>query len=231
MTSTHRRHCDGPPPAPARRRFTALAACSGAALLAGCSGTLLPKPPPPPARHTLDGGGPTQPPRPPRADAPVLVVATPTAAPGHDTRRMVYLRRAQELEAFAFHEWVEPPALMLAPLLVRALQDGGAFRAVLQAPSAATGGWRLETELVRLQQDFGMRPSQLRLGLRAVLLDSRTRQVIAWREFDSQVATASDDPTAGVRAAHQATVLVLAALVAFCAEQVQRAGPSKPSVS
>jgi len=150
------------------------------------------------------------------------VVAVPRAAPGHDGKRMVYLRRPLELEAFAFHEWVDPPAQMLAPLIVRSLQDSGAFSAVLLAPSAASGAMRLETELIRLQQDFSTQPSHVRLTLRAVLLDTGTRQVIAWREFDESVAATTDDPTAGVAAAHQATQRVLAALASFCAAQSRR---------
>lgn len=213
---------------PLRVRAEMLLAACGAAMLAGCSGTLLPKPAAAPARHTLDTGVPLPSPAAPRADAPVLVVATPRAAPGHDSRRMVYLRQAQELEAFAFHEWVEPPAAMLAPLLVRALQHGGAFRAVLLAPSVVAGTWRLETEQVRLQQDFSTQPSQVRLSLRAVLLDASQRQVIAWREFDTQVAAASDDPAAGVLAASQATQRLVAAVADFCAGHVRRGLPAQP---
>jgi cholesterol transport system auxiliary component len=90
------------------------------------------------------------------------------------------------------------------------------------APSAASGALRLETELIRLQQDFGTRPSHVRLTLRAVLLDTATRQAVAWREFDEIVPASSDDPVAGVAAAHQATQRVLAALATFCADQPAR---------
>jgi cholesterol transport system auxiliary component len=166
--------------------------------------------------------GPAETPREAAAGAPALVVAVPRAAPGYDSTRIVYVRHAQELETFAFHEWVDTPARMLAPLLVRALQGSGAFRAVLQAPSAASGALQLETEVIRLQQDFGTRPSHVRRTLRAVLLDSATRQVIAWREFDENVEAAGDDPVAGVVAAQQATRRALAALAAFCARQVPR---------
>jgi len=190
--------------------------------LAACGGSLLPKPPAPPARLTLDDQVAAPAARPPATGAPVLVVAVPRAAPGFDSTRMVYLRRAQELEAFAFHEWVDTPARMLAPLMVRSLQGSGAFSAVLLAPSAAIGAWRLETELIRLQQDFSARPSQVRLTLRAVLLDTTTRQVIAWREFDETVPAATDDPLGGAAAAQQATRRVLAALAAFCGDQPRR---------
>lgn len=190
--------------------------------MAGCAGSLLPQPPAPPTRYTLDIPAPAAAPVPAAPGAPVLVVAAPRAAPGFDSSRMVYLRQPQRLEAFAQNEWVDTPARMLAPLLVRSLQAGGAFSAVLQAPSAAAGAWRLETELVRLQQDFGTQPSQVRLTLRAVLVDSGSRQVIAWREFDATVPAATDDPAGGAAAAHQAMQQVLAALAAFCTAQAWR---------
>lgn len=201
---------------------TLLLALASPAWLAGCAGSWLPKPPAAPTRFTLDDGGPAQTPHEIAANAPALVVAVPRAAPGYDSKRIVYVRHPQELETFAFHEWVDTPARMLAPLLVRALQGSGAFRAVLQAPSVASGAVRLETEVIRLQQDFSTRPSHVRLTLRAVLLDSATRQVIAWREFDENVEAPGDDPVAGVVAAREATRHAVAALAAFCAQQVRR---------
>lgn len=205
-----------------RRQLLLAALSAGLTGLSGCSGTLLPKPAAAPARHTLDGGAAARVPLAPAVGAPALLVAVPRAAAGYDSKRMLYLERAQELQAFAFNEWVDTPAQLLAPLLVRALQDSGAFAVVLLAPSVAVAGLRLETELIRLQQDFSTRPSQLRLTLRAVLLDTRTRQAIAWREFDDSVATVSDDPAAGVQAAQQAAQRVLAALASFCADQARR---------
>lgn len=192
-------------------------------LLVACSGTLLPKPAAPPARFALDAGPATSTvaatPRTPAAGVPSLTVELPRAAPGYDSRRMLYQRRPQQLEAFAFNEWVEPPAQMLAPMLVRALQGSGAFGAVLQAPSAGTTGWRLETELVRLHQDFGQRPSQVQLSLRAVLLNNRTREALAWREFNISVNATGEDPVAGAAAAQEAAMQLAAAVAAFCAEQ------------
>jgi cholesterol transport system auxiliary component len=207
------------------RAHAQLAAVSALVLLVSCSGTLLPKPAQAPARHTLGDAAPaaTRAAMPAAGHAPVLVVAQPRAAPGFDSRRLLYLRQPLELDAFAFHEWVEPPAQLLAPLLVRALQDGGGFRAVLQAPSAAAGGWLLETELTRLQQDFQTQPSQVQLSLRAVLLDGGTRQVIGWRVLEARVTAAHDDPVAGVQAAQAAVRQVLQALAAFCEDERQRA--------
>ncbi len=212
------------PAFPQRAQAQLLAMCA-LVLLVSCGGSLLPKPPPAPARHTLDAGAGLQPTvtPPPSSLAPVLILAQPTAAPGYESRRMVYQQDALELQAFAFHEWVEPPARLLAPLLVRALQDGGGFRAVLMAPSAVAGGWLLETELTRLQQNFATQPSRVQLSLRAVLLDGSTRQVIAWRSFDTQVPAMHDDPVAGVQAAQRAAQGLLLDVAAFCKAEVQRA--------
>lgn len=214
-----------------------LAVCATLALtglvlsgLSGCSASLLPKPPPAAARYLLDAGASpasaASSPSPRAAvalDAPVLVVAQPSAAPGYDSVHMRYQRQPQQLEAFAFHEWVEPPARLLAPLMVRALQDTNAFRAVLLAPTAGTGALRLETELVRLQQDFNAQPSAVRLTLHAVLIATDTRRVIASRVFDATAPAGRDDPVAGVAAAQQATQRVLTDLALWTQQAAQRA--------
>lgn len=192
--------------------------CCVPVLLAGCAGGLLPKPAAAPQRYSLDDGAALPPPPAPRETATVLVVVPPRAAASLDGRGMVYSRRPNERAAYAFHEWVDPPAQMLAPLLLRALQASGGFRAVLLSPSAATGALRLETELTRLHQDFSVSPSQLHLTLRAVLLDTGTRQVLATREFDQVQPCATDDAEGGVAAAQRAAQSLLAALADWCAE-------------
>jgi len=208
------------------------AALLWAALLgAGCSGGLLPKPAAAPMRYTLDAmdaldaSVPTGPnaaaldaatPATPDG-ARSIMVALPTAAAGYDSTRMVYLRQPQALQAYAYAEWVDTPARLLAPLLVRALQRTGAFRAVLQAPSSATGALRLETELVRLHHDFTQSPSQLRLTVRAVMLDIATRQALATREFDVRVPAPSDDSAGCVAATSTATRQLLGELANYMA--------------
>jgi len=154
----------------------------------------------------------------PGATTLTLTVSPPHAAAGFDSPRMMYLRHAEQLEYFAHNEWVDTPARMLAPLIVAAVESGGAFRAVVQTPSAAAGDLRLDTEILRLQQDFLVTPSQVRFTLRAYLVDSKTREVIASREFEAIVPAASENPQGGVVAASAAVRTVLAKLAAFCTE-------------
>lgn len=178
----------------------------------------------PPTFYSLDTGHPVwvAPPLPaqaPRSSAAgkTLVVNPPHAAAGFDSQRIIYIREPHKLEYFAHSEWVDPPARMLANLLVHALRTRGAFKAVVLTPSAAKGDLRLETEIVRLQHDFTLQPSQVRFTLRAYLVDEKSRRVIAQREFNGYANAASNDPYGGVQAANTAVQEVLAALADFCA--------------
>lgn len=143
-----------------RRLWMAWLGAWGLAGLTGC-GSLLPRPAAPPALFLLEDvpdGTSGTPSRTLVATATAtLVVAEPRAAPGYGSRQIVYVRAANQLESFAFNEWAEPPAAMLAPLLANAIERTGAFRAVVRAPVSVAGDLRLETELVRLQQDFRRR--------------------------------------------------------------------------
>ena len=155
--------------------------------------------------------------------APTLIINPPHAAAGFDSSRIIYVRETHQLEYFAHSEWVDPPARMLAPLLVAAVESTGTFRAVVLTPSAAVGDLRLDTEIVRLQHEFQPQPSRVRFTLRAYLVDDRTRRVLAWREFDATVPAASEDPYGGVVAANRAVQTVLENLSAFCAETARGA--------
>lgn len=200
-------------------------AARGALLLAvvvagaGCS-TLLPKQATPSSFYTLDAVEAPAAAVVPAAAAssPTLVIAAPQAAAGFDTRRIVYLRRAQQLEHFAQAEWVDTPARMLAPLVVAALARQGSFGAVLASPGPALGDLRLDTTLVRLQHDFTSTPSRVRLTLRATLIEVATRRVIAVREFDASEPSASEDAYGGVAAAHRVVQRQLQTLAQFSAD-------------
>lgn len=165
----------------------------------------------------------------PRASdtAPTLIVSPPHAAAGFDSRRIMYVRHKDQLEYFAQNEWIDTPARMLAPLIVAAVERSGAFRAVVQTPSQVVGDMRLETEILRLQHEFLDKPSQVRFTLRAYLVESTTRRVIASREFDAVVAADSEDPHGGVVAAGRAIRSALENLSAFCAEAARGAQSAK----
>lgn len=151
----------------------------------------------------------------------VLVVNVPRAQPGYEAPKMVYVSQQHELGFFATNRWADAPARMLAPLLVQSLENGAGFGAVVQAPTAAAGDLRLETELIRLQQEFIAAPSRVRLALRVQLIAVRDRRVLATRQFEETERATTDDPYGGVLAANRAVLRVLAQVVEFCASETK----------
>lgn len=174
-----------------------------------------------PAFYSLYGARPgalSSIPAPRSISAPTLIVNPPHAAPGFDSHRIIYVREPHQLEYFARSEWIDTPARMIAPSIVAALENTGAFGAVVMTPSVAAGDLRLDVEILRLQHEFASAPSRVRFTLRAYLVDNETRQVLAWREFDETVAAEQDDPYGGVVAANRAVQNVMERLASFCAK-------------
>jgi len=149
--------------------------------------------------------------------APALAVAAPRAAPGFDGPRLIYVRKPHELRHYARADWVEPPARMLGPLLVRALERTGRFQAVVAAPGGVAAGLRLDTEVVRLQQEFTEKPSRVRFALRAQLADVAAGRVLGTRELEAVETAPSEDAYGGVVAANGAVKRVLEEVAGWCA--------------
>jgi cholesterol transport system auxiliary component len=146
----------------------------------------------------------------------VLAVSMPDARPGFDTAEMVYVQQPYMLNYFATNRWAAAPARLLEPLLVQALEQSAGFRAVVPTAGAIPGDVRLETELVRLQQDFSVRPSRVQLTLRARLVDVHRKQVLAVTQFDEAETATSEDAYGGVGAANRALQRLLTELTRFC---------------
>jgi len=150
-----------------------------------------------------------------------LLINPPHAAAGFDSPHIIYMREPHQLEYFAHSEWVDPPARMLGPLLVAAIEKTGFFHAVVLTPGAASGDLRLDTEIIRLQHEFQTSPSRVRFTLRATLIDDKSRRVMALREFNAIEPARSEDPYGGVLAANRAVQTVLDDLSQFLNERQQ----------
>ena len=212
---------------PLRQQTFALAVvfliCAGGGL-SGCA-SLLPKPVAAPTLYTLESKAtpatalPSNALEKTTAKARVtLVVNTPRADAGFDSPHIMYVREPYKLEYFVHSEWVDTPARMLLPMVVSSVDRAGAFKAVVPATIAATGELTLDTEIVRLQQDFSVQPSRVVFTLRAYLVDAQTQKTIVWRELEAVVAAASDDPYGGVLAANRAVQIALQQVADFCVE-------------
>lgn len=207
------------------RRAALLGLLGLSTLLGACSSLLGSQPQLPLTVYALDRDAPPGGPLAVRPGQRVLLLQPPEAAPGYDSTRMVYQRQPQTLEAYTQSAWVDTPARMLAPLLRRTLQDSGLFRAVVQAPGAAQADLRLDTQILRLQQNFLQHPSGVRFTLQATLTDQRTRQVLAWKVWDVTQAAGSDDAAGGAEAAGTAVQTALQQLLLFVQSNVAALRP------
>ncbi|MEJ6001200.1 ABC-type transport auxiliary lipoprotein family protein [Paucibacter soli] len=206
--------------------------CATATLLAlalacGACASLLPQAPALPASYSLDAG-PTPAPAQAAASAPGLIVNTPRASAGLDSRHMLYQREPYRLAYYAHSEWLEPPAQLLAPLLLSALQGSAVLGPVAPSASATAAGLRLDTELLTLQQEFEGGGSLLRLALRARLIDNLTRRVLASRDFSTAEPASPANAQGGAAAANRALQRVLGELREFCIGTVHSADLGRP---
>lgn len=154
-----------------------------------------------------------------------ILVGAMLSRPGFDTPRMAYLEKPLELEYFATHRWTDTPARMITPLIAQSLESG--FKNVVRNPQLSD--LRLDTELIRLQQDFTGKPVKIRLTLQAKLVSLRDKRVIASRLFDESEATESDTPYGGVVAANRALARLLSGLDEFCRNEARLYGESQPA--
>lgn len=190
-----------------------LAVLLAASWLGGCSAILGPAERPP-SRYLFapdlaeDQGG----------RGPILSVSLPGAAAGYGTRGMAYLERDYRLDHFAYSEWVDTPAVMLQPLLARALRARGGFEVVTEEEArGVSADLRLDLFIERVHQDFRVRPSVASVALRAQLVDPLRRELVAARTFSAEEQAPSDDPYGGVVAVNRVLARLLPEVADFAA--------------
>ena len=156
-----------------------------------------------------------------KLDGPVLLVSQPQAEPGFETQRMVYLKRPYELEYYAVNQWADTPVRMFGPLMVQALNQTDAWRAVIPLPSSVRGDYRLDTHGFRLQQEFLQQPSRVRVMVRTQLVDLKESRILSTRAFEVVENATSEDPYGGVQAANRAVAGLLDQIGSWLRQCVQ----------
>lgn len=153
---------------------------------------------------------------------PSLFIAMPDATAGYQSEQMLYLQTPYELNAFAHHTWTSTPAMMLYPLLLQSLQHSHAFFAVTGGVNVDKTDYRLETQLLALQQNFICKPSRLEWKIQVVLTHVDDQRVVASRLFEGATPCSSDTPYGGARAANEAMLQFTQALTRFTIQAVRR---------
>ncbi|HHF7368180.1 TPA: ABC-type transport auxiliary lipoprotein family protein [Legionella bozemanae] len=150
-----------------------------------------------------------------------LLVTTPDAAAGYQTEQMLYVKKPYALEPFVKNAWVNPPADMLYPLILQSLQRTNLFEAVTSNAYTLGATYRLDTQLLSLQQNFLKKPSILEFSAKVVLTHVSDNNVLASKIINLRIPCPSDTPYGGVIAANKATQQFTAALTHFVASHME----------
>ena len=141
-----------------------------------------------------------------------ILITRPTAIDGYQTNQMIYTNFLYKISAFAHNNWIEPPADMLFPLIIKKLQQNYIATSTLTSVNV---DYLLETQLITLQQNFLVKPSQIELLIKITLIRMSDNKILATRMFNQTVPCTSDTPYGGVLAANIATKIFLNDLLQF----------------
>lgn len=151
-----------------------------------------------------------------------LFVSPPEALRGYDSTKMHYSTQPYEVKNFAHHAWLGAPAQMIHPLLTQSLQQSGYFKAVTAGIYSDKTDYRLDSQLLMLQQNFIKRPSTLFLVIKVVLNDAKNHTVVASKIFQYRIPCTMDTPYGGVLAANQAVRLLTEDTVKFVSQNIHQ---------
>jgi cholesterol transport system auxiliary component len=149
-----------------------------------------------------------------------ILVTIPDAVAGYQTDQMLYIKRPFELNPFVKNAWIDKPADMLFPLIVQSLQCSGYFYAVASSPHAEQTDYRLDTQLIELQQNFLKKPSVIDFVAKVVLTHVADNHVVASRLISEHPPCPMDTPYGGVIAANRAAKNFTAKLSQFVTSQI-----------
>ena len=143
-----------------------------------------------------------------RSYAPTLLVLDTTTSGFYDSDQLVFSRSAGTRGQYQFARWTERPGRRFAELLRARLDRLGRYR-VAPAGGVVRGDLMLDTRLVEFYHDATREPGQVRLELRAELVDLKQRRLLGRRTFEQQVPLTTYDAAGAARASSQAVGRVL----------------------
>lgn len=148
-----------------------------------------------------------------------LLISQPEAMVGYQTEQMMYIQKPYQLSAFSENAWVGPPANMLFPLLVQSFQASHAFKAIASSPFADKVDYRLDTQILAMEQNFLTKPSTYVMTIKAVLTKVSNNQTLSSKVFTIRKRCSQDTPYGGVLAANQATITLTQRIREFVIQQ------------
>jgi len=134
-----------------------------------------------------------------RSYAPTLLVLDTTTGGFYNADQLVFSRSAGTRGQYQFARWTERPGKRFADLMRDRLDRQGIWR-VAAAGGYVRGDVLLDTELVEFYHDASSEPGQMRLVLRAELVDLKQRKLLGSRVFEQSVPLATFDAAGAAQA-------------------------------
>src|SRR4051812_5765575 len=185
-------------------------------LLAGCGG-LLPKARERPL-YRLETAAPTPSPR--RVPA-LLVIATPTASAGFDTKRMAVINSPVGIDYFAEGEWVDRLPFLVKEALIEGFQKSGAFAGVSSEGLGLSADYVLSTDIRDFSATYdasGGAPLA-RIRIAAELITMPGRNIAAATSVTREARAAANDLPSIVLAFDRALGEAVQDLIGWSANQ------------
>jgi cholesterol transport system auxiliary component len=150
------------------------------------------------------------------AAAPTLLVPDTASSGFYDSDQLVFSRSPDTRGQYQFARWTERPGRRFAALLRARLERQGVWQ-VSASGAHVRGDLLLDTELIEFYHDAASKPGQVRLVLRAELVDLKQRTSLESRVFEQQVPVATYDAAAAAQASSVAVGRTLDELGAWLA--------------
>jgi cholesterol transport system auxiliary component len=151
-----------------------------------------------------------------------LRVNVPDSAPGFSTSRMKYSEEPNQLDHFAFHQWVDTPARMLAASIQHRLDGSNIFATVVSGSPDVKTDYRIDSEISGPLQVFEHGESHVILTVRVKLIDVPNRTLLDSRTFSYSEPAIAANPQAGVSSANRAVQRFLDDLSLFVSASMDK---------
>jgi cholesterol transport system auxiliary component len=129
-----------------------------------------------------------------------VMVSPPSAMRALDTDRIMVSTPSGRISYYPDAAWSDRLPRLVHSRLVEALQDSGAFRAVLTNQDRVEGEYTVATEIRAFQIDVEGGRATANVAIFAKIVDERRGRVMATREFSARMPASADDAGAGIAA-------------------------------
>lgn len=194
-------------------------------MLAGCGG-LLPKAPDRPLYRLNPALALPQAPR--RVPA-LLVVATPSAAAGLDTKRIALINSPVAIDYFADGEWIDRPPFLVKEALIEGFQKSGAFKGVSSEGLGLNADYVLNTDIRDFTAiyDTPGGPPLVRVRIAAELITMPDRNIAAATSVTREARAGAPDLPAIVSAFDRALGDAIQDIIVWSANNHATAGKGR----